>query len=85
MARNQHSDQDIRKLLREVEFKLVDGKIVRMAYRNVGVRNTAFSNGGVSCLQKVTHDRVKQRGLLQMYGMCCAGHHGQLNFGNVGP
>ncbi|WP_298935143.1 hypothetical protein [uncultured Ruegeria sp.] len=37
MARKQYSDEDILKLLREIELKLADGDDVRMACRGVGV------------------------------------------------
>jgi hypothetical protein len=37
VARKQYSDEDILKLLREIELKLADGDDVRMACRRVGV------------------------------------------------
>ena len=42
MARKRYSDEDILKLLREVELKLADGSDVRSACRGVGVSDATY-------------------------------------------
>jgi len=42
MARKRYSDEDILKLLREIELKLADGDDVRTACRGVGVSDATY-------------------------------------------
>ena len=42
MARKRYSDEDILKLLREIELKLADGSDVRTACRGVGVSDATY-------------------------------------------
>ncbi len=44
MARKRYSDEDILKLLREIELKLADGDYVRTACRGVGVSDATYYN-----------------------------------------
>ncbi|SMO89890.1 transposase [Ruegeria faecimaris] len=44
MARKRYSDEDILKLLREIELKLADGDDVRTACRGVGVSDATYYN-----------------------------------------
>ena len=44
MARQRYSDEDILKLLREIELKLADGDDVRRACRSVGVSDATYYN-----------------------------------------
>ena len=44
MARKRHSDEDILKLLREIELKLADGKGVQSACRSVGISDAKYYN-----------------------------------------
>lgn len=44
MARKRYSDEDILKLLREIEFRLADGNDVRLARRSVGVSDATYYN-----------------------------------------
>ena len=44
MARKRYSDEDILKLLREIELKLADGNDVRLACRSVGVSDATYYN-----------------------------------------
>ena len=44
MARKRYSDEDILKLLREIELKLADGDDVRRACRSVGVSDATYYN-----------------------------------------
>ncbi len=44
MARKRYSDEDVLKLLREIELKLVDGSDVRTACRSVGVSDATYYN-----------------------------------------
>ena len=53
MARKRHSDEDVLKLLREIELRLADGDDVRAACRSVGVSDATYYNwrrrfGGMS-------------------------------------
>ncbi len=44
MARKRHSDEDVWKLLREIELKLTAGDDVASACRNVGISDTTYYN-----------------------------------------
>ncbi|PRY22162.1 putative transposase [Aliiruegeria haliotis] len=44
MPRRRYPDEDIWKLLREIELKLADGDVVRSACRAVGVSDPTFYN-----------------------------------------
>ena len=44
MARKRHSDEDVLKLLREIELKLAAGNDVASACRSVGISNATYSN-----------------------------------------
>ncbi|WP_052249556.1 transposase [Tateyamaria sp. ANG-S1] len=44
MARKRHSDEDILKVLREIELKLTAGDDVASAYRGVGIRGATYYN-----------------------------------------
>ena len=44
MARKRYSDEDILKLLREIELKLADGDDVGRACRSVGVSDATYYN-----------------------------------------
>ncbi|SDL38902.1 hypothetical protein SAMN04488026_108221 [Aliiruegeria lutimaris] len=44
MARKRYSDEDVLKLLREIELKLADGDDVRTACRSVGVSDATYYN-----------------------------------------
>jgi hypothetical protein len=44
MARERHSDEDILKLLREIELKLAEGGGVQSACRSVGVSDATYDN-----------------------------------------
>ena len=44
MARKRHSDEDILKLLREVELKLANGSDVQSVCRSVGVSDATYYN-----------------------------------------
>ena len=44
MARKRYSDEDILKLLREIELKLADGSDVQTACRSVGVSDATYYN-----------------------------------------
>ncbi len=44
MARKRFSDEDVLKLLREIELKLADGTDVRTACRSVGVSDATCCN-----------------------------------------
>ncbi len=44
MARKRYSDEDVLKLLREIELKLSDGDDVRTACRSVGVSDATYYN-----------------------------------------
>ena len=45
MARKRHSDEDILKLLREIEVKLANGSDVQSACRSVGVSDATYYKG----------------------------------------
>lgn len=42
MATKRHTDEDILKLLREIELKLTAGDDVTSAYRSVGISDATF-------------------------------------------
>jgi hypothetical protein len=42
MARKRYSDEDILKLLREIELKLAEGSDVQTACRTVGVSDASY-------------------------------------------
>ena len=44
MARKRHSDEDILKLLREIEPKLTEGNDVASACRSVGISDATYYN-----------------------------------------
>ncbi len=44
MARKRHSDEDVLKLLREIELKLTAGDDVASACRSVGISDAAYYN-----------------------------------------
>ena len=44
MARKRHSDEDILKLLREIELALASGHDVATAYRSVGISDATYYN-----------------------------------------
>ena len=44
MARKRHSDEDVLKLLREIEFKLTAGDDVASACRSVGISDATYYN-----------------------------------------
>lgn len=44
MARKRHSDEDVLKLLREIEPKLTAGDDLASAYRSVGVSDATYYN-----------------------------------------
>ena len=44
MARKRHSDEDILKLLREIELKLAAGSDVQSACRGVGISEATYYN-----------------------------------------
>ena len=44
MARKRYSDEDILKLLRQIELKLADGGDVQSAFRAVGVSDATYDN-----------------------------------------
>ena len=44
MARKRHSDEDILKLLREIELKLANGSDVASACRGVGISDATYYN-----------------------------------------
>ncbi len=44
MARKRHSDEDILKLLREIELKLASGDDVASACRSVGISDATYYN-----------------------------------------
>ncbi len=46
MARKRHSDEDVLKLLREIELKLTAGDDVASACRSVGISYVTYYNGG---------------------------------------
>ncbi len=45
MARKRHSDEDVLKLLREIEVKLASGSDVPSACRGVGISEATYSSG----------------------------------------
>ena len=45
MARKRHSDEEILKLLREIEVKLANGSDVQSACRSVGVSDATYYKG----------------------------------------
>ena len=56
MARKRHSDEDVLKLLREIELKLTAGDDVASACRSVGISDATYYNwrkrfGGMSRAQ----------------------------------
>ncbi len=44
MARKRHSDEDVLKLLREIELKMTAGSDVASACRNVGISDATYYN-----------------------------------------
>ena len=44
MARERHSDENILKILREIELKRVNGSDVRTAYRGAGISDATYHN-----------------------------------------
>ena len=44
MARKRHSDEDVLKLLREIEVKLSNGSDVQSACRGAGIRDATYYN-----------------------------------------
>jgi len=65
MARKRYSDEDILKLLREIELKLADGSDVRSACRGVGVSDATYYTwrrrfGGMGRSQLSEHLSVVQ-------------------------
>ena len=44
MARKRHSDEDILKLLREIELKLANGSGVASACRGLGISDATYNN-----------------------------------------
>ncbi len=44
MARKRHSDEDVLKLLREIELKLTAGDDVATACRSVGISDATYYN-----------------------------------------
>ena len=44
MARKRHSDEDVLKLLREIEVKLASGSYVPSACRSVGISDATYYN-----------------------------------------
>ena len=44
MARKRHSDEDVLKLLREIEVKLASGSDVPSACRSVGISDATYYN-----------------------------------------
>ena len=44
MARKRYSDEDILKLLREIELKLAEGNDVQTACRSVGISDATYYN-----------------------------------------
>ena len=44
MARKRHSDEDVLKLLREIELKLTAGDDVALACRSVGISDATYYN-----------------------------------------
>jgi len=44
MARKRHSDEDVLKLLREIELKLTAGDDVASACRSVGISDATYYN-----------------------------------------
>lgn len=44
MARERHSDEDVLKLLREIELKLTAGEDVAFACRSVGISDATYDN-----------------------------------------
>jgi len=44
MARKRHSDEDILKLVREIELKLAEGSDVQSACRSVGISDATYYN-----------------------------------------
>ena len=44
MARKRHSDEDVLKLLREIELKLASGSDVQSACRGVGISEATYYN-----------------------------------------
>lgn len=44
MARKRHSDEDVLKLLREIELKLTGGSDVASACRSVGISDATYYN-----------------------------------------
>jgi putative transposase len=44
MARKRYSDEDILKLLREIELNLASGNDVATAYRSVGISDATYYN-----------------------------------------
>jgi len=48
MARKRHSDEDILKLLREIELKLANGSDVASACCGVGISDATYITTGVS-------------------------------------
>jgi transposase-like protein len=44
MARKRYSDEDVLKLLREIELKLTDGSDVALACRSVGISDATYYN-----------------------------------------
>ena len=44
MARKRHSDEDVLKLLREIELKLTSGDDVASACRSVGISDATYYN-----------------------------------------
>jgi putative transposase len=44
VARERHSDENILKILREIELKRVNGSDVRTAYRGAGISDATYHN-----------------------------------------
>jgi hypothetical protein len=62
MARKRHSDEDVLKLLREVEVKLSAGSDVQSACRGVGISEATYYNwrkrGGKASKRGLSHEQV---------------------------
>ena len=54
MARKRHSDEDVLKLLREIELKLTGGKDVASACRSVGISDATYYNWRIADIDGYT-------------------------------
>ena len=80
MARKRHSDEDVLKLLREIEVKLSAGSNVQSVCRGVGISDTTYYNwrqrfGGVGRSQWSELQVAGRPGGIHPPGSGCGGSH----------